>query len=571
MKNQIKDRQLRTYKKVSFKQLQELQSSILSAIPHAVIGLKERTIFFANDAVERVFGWKPQEIIGKKTLIFYRNQEDYEEIGRRFYPLLEKQRTHIEDFPCKRKDGKEILCRVSASIIGKEMTEKGIIVMYEDITEQKNIEEKLKESERKYRELVENANSIILKWNSKGEITFMNEYGQAFFGYSEQEILGRHVVGTIVPETESTGRDLRPLIDQICADPKAFEKNINENMKRDGSRVWVAWTNKAIFDQKGKIIEVFSVGTDITDLKKAEEELTRYREHLEELVKERTQQLEIVNRELEQSNIKLKELDRLKSMFIASMSHELRTPLNSIIGFTGMTLKGLSGELNDEQKDNLSRVYKSAKHLLSMITDIIDISKIEAGRVDVYYEDISLKDIIDEAIITIEPQLKDKGLTLNVDVEDIKLKTDRRRILQCLINLLSNAVKFTEKGSVRVTARLVNSEQDTVNSYKEEKELFTKYYSLTTGKTDDYSLTSNGNFVEISVEDTGIGIAEKDMPKLFEAFERLDTHLRVKTGGTGLGLYLTRKIVTDILHGSISVVSKEGQGSTFTIRIPRDI
>jgi PAS domain S-box-containing protein len=515
--------------KESLKQLQQLQSSILSAIPHAVVGLKDRKIFFANEAVERVFGWKPDEIIGQKTQLLYRNEKDYEEIGRRFYPLLEKQRTHTEDFPCRRKDGQEILCKISASVIGKEMADKGIVVMYEDITKQKNVEKKLQESERKYRELVENANSIILRWNSKGEITFMNEFGQAFFGYSEEEILGRHVVGTIVPEAQSNGLDLRSLMDRISAEPKAFEKNVNENMRRDGSRVWVAWTNKAVFDQQGQLIEVFSIGNDITERKRVGEELNKYREHLEELVKERTA-------ELEQANIRLQELDRLKSMFIASMSHELRTPLNSIIGFTGMTLQGLSGELTDEQKDNLSRVYQSARHLLALITDVIDISKIEAGRIDTFQEVFSLKEIIDEAIDTVKPQLNEKRLTLTVDIPaDMMLNTDRKRLLQCLINFLSNGAKFTEKGGITITARERNSD------------------------------------VKISVTDTGIGIAEKDLPKLFEAFERLDTHLRVKTGGTGLGLYLTKKLATDILQGTISVQSMEGQGSTFTLKVPKNL
>jgi PAS domain S-box-containing protein len=640
--------------KESLKRLQELQFSILSAIPHAVVGLKDRTIFFANEAVERVFGWKPDEIIGQKTQLLYRNEKDYEEIGRHFYPLLEKQRTHTEDFPCRRKDGQEILCRISASVIGKGTYEKGIVVMYEDITKHKKVannlleseikyravfentgtamiiieddttislanaeaerisgysrkeiegkikwtefvmeedvekmqyyhslrrndpeaapgnyelrlidkygnikqisltiamipgtkksiasiiditdrkqaEKKLQESERKYRELVQNANSIILRWNREGQITFLNEFGQKFFGYSETEILGRHVIGTIVPETESTGRNLQPLMDEICAYPEKFEHSINENMRHNGERVWIAWTNKTVVNDRGQVVEVLSIGSDITERKQAEAELEKYRLHLEDLVNERTV-------ELEQANIKLKELDRLKSMFIASMSHELRTPLNSIIGFTGMTLQGLSGALNDEQKDNLARVYQSAKHLLSLITDVIDISKIEAGRIDSFPEVVSLKKIIDEAIVTIEPQLKDKQLTLKVDMPaDMNLNTDRKRLLQCLINFLSNGVKFTEKGGITITARDRNAD------------------------------------VEISVTDTGIGIAEKEMPKLFEAFERLDTHLRVKAGGTGLGLYLTKKLATDILQGSVSVQSIEGQGSMFTLRVPRDL
>lgn len=246
--------------------------------------------------------------------------------------------------------------------------------------------------------------------------------------------------------------------------------------------------------------------------------------------------LNLKTEELAAANHKLKDLDRLKSMFIASMSHELRTPLNSIIGFTGMTLQGLSGNLNEEQKDNLARAYQSAKHLLSLITDVIDISKIEAGRIDTYPETVLLKTVVSEAIITIEPQLREKHLSLDIEVpSDLHLNTDRKRLLQCIINLLSNGVKFTEKGGIRLT------------------------------------VSDRGDAVEIAVTDTGIGIAENDLPKLFEAFERLDTHLRVKAGGTGLGLYLTRKIATDLLQGGISVESTFDQGSTFRLTVAKDL
>lgn len=274
------------------------------------------------------------------------------------------------------------------------------------------------------------------------------------------------------------------------------------------------------------------LGREIDIRKQTEEQLQASQRNLITMVGN----LNFKSEELAEANHKLQDLDRLKSMFIASMSHELRTPLNSIIGFTGMTLQGLSGELNDEQKDNLSRAYQSSKHLLSLITDVIDISKIEAGRIDTYLETFPLRTVVDEAIITIEPQLKEKHLTLDVEVpEELQLHTDRKRLLQCLINLLSNGVKFTEQGGIRLTA----TEQD--------------------------------GLMAIAVTDTGIGIAERDLPKLFEAFERLDTHLRVKVGGTGLGLYLTRKIATDLLGGEVSVQSKAGQGSTFTLKIPRDL
>jgi PAS domain S-box-containing protein len=135
------------------------------------------------------------------------------------------------------------------------------------------VEAALRRSERKYRELVEHANSIILHWTRDGLITFLNEFGQRFFGYTEAEILGQHVVGTIVPETETTGRDLRPLMDHICANPHAFERNVNENMRRNGERVWIDWTNRFSLDDQGQVTGILSIGSDITEHQRTEEAL----------------------------------------------------------------------------------------------------------------------------------------------------------------------------------------------------------------------------------------------------------------------------------------------------------
>jgi signal transduction histidine kinase len=257
--------------------------------------------------------------------------------------------------------------------------------------------------------------------------------------------------------------------------------------------------------------------------------LQQAHDELEEKVAERTF-------DLEEANKSLQDMDKLKSMFIASMSHELRTPLNSIIGFSGLLLQGVAGELNSKQKDSMERIYRSGNHLLGLISDVIDISKIEAGRVDVFYEHFPLKEVVEEAIETICPQADAKGLKLDLNADTWPLmNSDRKRLLQCLLNYLSNAVKFSETGKVSLTVSVIE------------------------------------DMVEFRVSDTGIGIAQEDMPKLFEAFERLDTHLRVKAGGTGLGLYLTKKITEELLQGSVSVESCLDEGSTFALRIPLDV
>lgn len=235
----------------------------------------------------------------------------------------------------------------------------------------------------------------------------------------------------------------------------------------------------------------------------------------------------------EQANVRLQELDKLKSMFIASMSHELRTPLNSIIGFSGMFLQGILGSINSEQKDSLERIHRSGNHLLSLISDIIDISKIEAGRIDFYPTHFPLQELVDEAIETVRPQAEAKGLELIVEADSMpEMFSERKRLLQCLLNYLSNAVKFTENGTVTL------------------------------------SISCQGDCVILKVIDTGIGIAREDIPKLFEAFERLESHLKIKAGGTGLGLYLTKKITEELLHGTTFVTSEPEKGSIFGLQIP---
>jgi PAS domain S-box-containing protein len=391
----------------------------------------------------------------------------------------------------------------------------------------------LEESERKYRELVEHANSIILHWTHDGRVTFLNEFGQRFFGYSAEEILGCHVIGTLVPITDSVGHDMAQLIEQICADPAAFEKNVNENVRRNGARAWIAWTNRIVRDAQGQISEILSIGTDITELKHAEEAIRELNTNLEQRVAERTAELAVAKDRAEDA-------DRLKSAFLANMSHELRTPLNSIIGFTGIILQGLAGPLNGEQQKQLEMVRTSARHLLALINDVLDISKIEAGQMEVNNQLFDLRASIVKVADIVKPLAEKKGLSMHLQLapEIGSVVSDPRRVEQVLLNLLNNAIKFTEQGYIAITAEIAHGAPQAPDSA-----------------------------IKISVTDTGIGIKGEDLNKLFQPFRQIDTGLSRQHEGTGLGLAICRRLA-GLLGGEILAKCEWGKGSVFTLNLP---
>ncbi|WP_168206010.1 MASE1 domain-containing protein [Geobacter sp. FeAm09] len=385
----------------------------------------------------------------------------------------------------------------------------------EEIAERIRTEKMLTEREAQYRDLVENANSVIMRWLPDGRVVFFNAFAQHFFGYAEKEILGHRLADTILPARDSAGRDLSSLAADIVARPEAYARNENENMRKDGERVWVAWSNKAICDHQGDPVEILSIGVDITQLVQTEHELRTTLDDLA-VAKERAEAA-----------------DRLKSAFLATMSHELRTPLNSIIGFTGILLQGLVGPLNDEQKKQLGMVRGSADHLLSLISDVLDISKIEAGQLQVACEPFDLPSSIRRIGHSIRPLVEKKGLALTIEIgEDVAMiNGDMRRVEQVLLNLLSNAVKFTEQGGISVTC------------------------------------ASDADGYVTRVSDSGIGIGAADKERIFRPFYQIDTGLNRKYEGTGLGLSICKKLI-ELMGGAIWVENAPQQGTTFGFRLP---
>jgi PAS domain S-box-containing protein len=384
----------------------------------------------------------------------------------------------------------------------------------------------LRESEAKYRELVSNANAIILRMGLDGTVTYFNEYAERFFGYSAAEILGRHVVGTIVPRLESTtGRDLSGMVSAILADPNKYGTNENENVTRDGRRVFVRWANRIILGEHDQPVGVLCIGQDVTEKRQADRELELYHHHLEDLVQERTTALSMAKEAADVAN-------RAKTVFLANMSHELRTPLNAIMGMTDLALRGAT---DPQQADRLAKVAQAARQLLGIIGNILEISELEAERFNLEQIDFKLDGVLDDLGTMVGPKAAAKGLKLVIDAPpDLLSRTlrgDPVRLRQILLNLTGNAIKFTGDGSVTVRAAATEE-------------------------------SSRDMVLRFDVRDTGIGISTEDQRRLFAAFEQADGSTTRKYGGAGLELAICKRLV-DMMGGSIGVESALGAGSTF--------
>ena len=236
---------------------------------------------------------------------------------------------------------------------------------------------------------------------------------------------------------------------------------------------------------------------------------------------------------MDKSDISI-EQNMLSSTFLSSMGHELRSPLNSILGFTSLILDDKTSELSDEQREQLTIVYESAQDLLDLINDVMDISKIEAGKIELFPDTFLLDDVINEVISRFEGTVIEKGLQYKVDIPpDIQVFQDKQRFIQVLTNLITNSIKFTNSGIIEITGNKM------------------------------------GNDIQVSVKDSGIGIKEEDMPRLFEPFAQIDSKLENKPRGTDLGLCLCEKVV-NLMQGRIWSESEFGIGSVFTFNVPME-
>jgi PAS domain S-box-containing protein len=376
-----------------------------------------------------------------------------------------------------------------------------------DISERKRAEARLAESEREYRDLVQLANSIILRWDADGRIRFLNEFGQRLFGYRGDEVIGRPLIDTIVPRRESSGRDLVALMGRVLADPAAFEQNINENIRRTGERLWVAWTNRVVRNERGEVVEILSVGTDVTERRSLEQQFLR------------TQRLESIG------------------TLAGGIAHDLNNVLAPIV----MAIDFLRmGESDRGRLDMLDTIESSARRGADMIRQVLGFARgVDVERTDVHVGQL----LRDMAKFADETFLKEIAVELSVPSDVWRVSGDPTQLHQVLMNLCLNARDAMPRGG---TLRLAAANMTVDEQFA--------------GRNLD---ATPGAYVVISIEDTGTGIAAEVLDRIFEPFFTT----KGPGKGTGLGLPTSLGIVKS--HGGfIHVDSEPDCGTTFRVYLP---
>ena len=372
-------------------------------------------------------------------------------------------------------------------------------------------------AERRFRELLEAAPDAIIEVDSEGRIVLLNRVTEDLFGYRREELLGQPVE-LLVPENLLATHWNRPQT-RSTGSGTAFE-----GRRKDGSRFPVEINLSPVESEDS--FRVTAIIRDITERKKAEDLLRTIQEKY-------NRELSATNRKLQDRNREIERANRLKSEFLTSMSHELRTPLHTIIGFSELLGEELEGPLNDKQKRFINHIQQDSLHLLELINEILDLSKIEAGKLELRPQVFDVAGAIEEVLSSIRAQCLAKSLTIETRISEAgALHADRVRFKQVLYNLLNNAVKFTpEGGRIGIEAR------------------------------------PRDRFIEISISDTGIGIPQRELGSVFDKFHQVGATTNGVREGTGLGLAITKHLVEE--HGGqIRVESKSGKGSRFTFTMP---
>ena len=466
-----------------------------------------------NAGAERLKGYAAEEIIGKHFSIFYPPAQ----IERGFpnFELREAARVgRFEDEGLRvRKDGTRFWANV---VITALRGPAGELVGYgkvtRDLTERRRAEETLRLSEERFRLLVQGVKDYaIFMLDPRGYISTWNAGAERIKGYTDGEILGKHFSVFYTPEDLADGKPAREL--EIATATGVYEEE-GWRIRKDGSRFWANVVITALRKPDGSLAGFAKVTRDLTDKRAAQERAI----------------------EAARKAAASDEANRAKSEFLAAMSHELRTPLNAIGGYTELISMGVRGPVTQEQVDDLQRIKRSQQHLLGIINDILNFSRMEAGQITYEYSKVPVSSVIESVGHMIEPQMLTKNLELAVGEcpPDAVAWADKSKFEQILLNLLSNAVKFTNEGAVTVVC----------DRHDEGR-------------------------VGITVKDTGVGIPSDQLERIFEPFVQVGRSLtQGHSQGTGLGLAISRDLARG-MGGDIVVSSELGKGSQFRVTLPR--
>ncbi len=398
-------------------------------------------------------------------------------------------------------------------VLWRVLKRTAVLPLVNEILERKNAEEKLQAAHDFLQNLIDTIPNPVSYKNVKGAYMGCNRAFEEFTGRVKSEFIGKTVY-------DVWPKDIADRYNQM--DNDLFKKGGIQTyefpiLHTDGNQHDVIFSKASFYAPDGSLGGLLAVIVDITERKKME-------------------------RALEEAKVAADSANRAKSEFLANMSHELRTPLNSIIGFSDILKMEVVGKLSDKQIKYINNIYDSGGYLLSLINDILDLSKIEAGKMDFEYSKVCLDSLMESSLHFFRGKTVKQKLRLNhIIAKDIGyVYADERRLKQVIVNLVSNAMKFSpEGGSITIEARKIESN------------------------------ATGGGMVEVSVSDTGVGIKEKDIPKLFQTFQQLDEGYKKKHEGTGLGLALCKNII-EIHGGKIWVESEYGKGSRFVLTIPVD-
>ena len=494
----------------------------------AIYIAQDGKIKFPNPKTLEIYGYSEEELSSKPFTSFIHEKDQQMVLDRHKKRLKGEALPSIYSFRIVSKDGEIKWVKinvVSVSWDGRPAT----LCFMTDITEQIQNDEILRQSEEKYRTILESIEDGYFELDLSGNFSFFNDSMSKILGYSRDELMGMHYKKYMSEETAKNVFESFNKVYNTGEPDKSFNWKVT---RKDGGKVYVESSVSLMKDAEGRRIGFRGIGRDITKRKQVEADLQKHREHLEELVEERTDELAKATLQAQQAREAADDANAAKSSFLANMSHELRTPMNAVIGMTHLALKT---ELTPKQNDYLGKIQSSAHSLLGIINDILDFSKIEAGKLDMESVDFGLDDVLENLtnLITVRAQeKKDLEVLFAVDPDVPRLLVgDPLRLGQVLINLANNAVKFTEAGEIVISTELLKQEDEQVT-------------------------------LKFSVRDTGLGLTQEQIARLFQAFTQADTSTTRKFGGTGLGLTISKRLV-GMMRGEIWVESEPGQGSTF--------